>query len=509
MTRRKRFSVALPASWTAALVSLVVAPASLLAAPDAAQVVGDLQVDGIHFSADGSVQTKASPWNFNSNDMYVLMNGSKVGINTMTPTADLEVVGTIKATQFVGNIAGLAGWGLNGNAGTVAGTNFIGTTDNQALEIKVNNMRAIRIEPTGNAPNITSGHSSNLAGGGYGQYGAVVSGGSSNTASGNFSAVGGGDANMASGTVSAVGGGYGNTALGDYSYVGGGYQNTASGKYSTVCGGVYNRAGGSYSFAGGYSAVVRDKATVGNDSGDYGSFLWADYNIGGLDFTSYTANEFAARATGGVRFVTAVNATTGTPTRTFRIAPDGAVTIPVDNTSPNLNLSSSVTGDYARLRFSPKGLVYWDVAAGDSGKQFNIFRSDKGNVISITPESATNLIWMSNGAHLTTGGAWTNASDRNLKTGFEPVDPHSVLAKVAALPITTWSYKSENSDVRHLGPMAQDFHAAFGLGGDDRSITTVDATGVALAAIQALKAENDALKERLERMEKLLSTIVP
>ena len=59
-------------------------------------------------------------------------------------------------------------------------------------------------------------------------------------------------------------------------------------------------------------------------------------------------------------------------------------------------------------------------------------------------------------------------SDRSLKEGFAPVDSRAVLAAVAALPIERWSYKGET--VRHLGPMAQDFAAAFGLGADDRHI---------------------------------------
>jgi len=76
-----------------------------------------------------------------------------------------------------------------------------------------------------------------------------------------------------------------------------------------------------------------------------------------------------------------------------------------------------------------------------------------------------------------TFGPSAQTSDRNVKEGFEAVDRHSVLAAVAALPIERWSYKGE--PVRHLGPMAQDFAAAFGLGADDRHIFPLDAAGVA------------------------------
>jgi hypothetical protein len=102
-------------------------------------------------------------------------------------------------------------------------------------------------------------------------------------------------------------------------------------------------------------------------------------------------------------------------------------------------------------------------------------------------------------------------SDRNAKDDFTPVNSQAVLAEVAALPLTTWSYKTEPG-VRHVGPMAQDFYAAFNVGPDDKHITTVDESGVALAAIQGLNqklnqkdAEIQELKARLEKLEQLVT----
>ena len=77
-------------------------------------------------------------------------------------------------------------------------------------------------------------------------------------------------------------------------------------------------------------------------------------------------------------------------------------------------------------------------------------------------------------------------SDRNLKRDIEPVDEQGVLESVARIPVSTWSYKNDDPSVRHLGPMAQDFHAAFGLGSTDRAYDPIDAHGVELAAIKAL-----------------------
>lgn len=115
-----------------------------------------------------------------------------------------------------------------------------------------------------------------------------------------------------------------------------------------------------------------------------------------------------------------------------------------------------------------------------------------------------------NGAYLTNGGVWTNASSRSFKHSLREVDPEQILEKVAALPITTWEYRGSNEG-RHLGPMAEDFASAFGLGRDAQHITTVDESGVALAAIQGLNArlerENAALRSSLDALERRFAVL--
>jgi len=110
--------------------------------------------------------------------------------------------------------------------------------------------------------------------------------------------------------------------------------------------------------------------------------------------------------------------------------------------------------------------------------------------------SGCSITTCSTGVGLAPGsGSWFSLSDRNAKTAVQPLDPREVLKKVAALPLNTWQYKTQDAQYRHMGPMAQDFYAAFQLGESDKSIDTVDADGVALAAIQglnALLAEKDA-----------------
>jgi hypothetical protein len=93
---------------------------------------------------------------------------------------------------------------------------------------------------------------------------------------------------------------------------------------------------------------------------------------------------------------------------------------------------------------------------------------------------------------------------RDVLHGVECRVRHSIaiLKKVTDLPISTWTYLDEPSAVRHLGPMAQDFHASFGLGNDDRTYHSVDAHRVALAVIRALEHVVKQQEQRIERLER-------
>lgn len=112
-------------------------------------------------------------------------------------------------------------------------------------------------------------------------------------------------------------------------------------------------------------------------------------------------------------------------------------------------------------------------------------------------------------------GTYSNLSDRNQKENFNAVDAQELLSFLSEIPVTTWNYVSQSDSIRHMGPMAQDFFAAFGLGEDDKHIGTVDADGVVLAAIQGLlerierlEIANDRLKEQLASTEKRLDMLV-
>nr|AIA11175.1 Chaperone of endosialidase [uncultured bacterium] len=116
------------------------------------------------------------------------------------------------------------------------------------------------------------------------------------------------------------------------------------------------------------------------------------------------------------------------------------------------------------------------------------------------------------------GGSWSNVSDVHMKENFTPVDGEELLERLRAVPISSWNYKTQDSKIRHIGPMAQDFAAAFNVGEDNRHIASIDPDGVALAGVQALDSrtnnqqlkievlqkENAELKERLNRLEQLL-----
>ncbi len=243
-------------------------------------------------------------------------------------------------------------WSLTGNAGTSPGTHFLGTSDNQALELKVNGVRALRIEPNATSPNLIGGYSGNgvtpdvkgatvggggasgninrvtdnygTVGGGYGNLAgdmagttndrsfATAGGGMNNWATGVYSTVGGGNGNRATGNSATVGGGESNQANNDRATVAGGESNTADGYAATVAGGESNTASGNWSFAGGRRAKALNS----------GSFVWADSVD--ADFNSTADAQFAVRANGGVRLVTGGAGVTVNGNTVWHAGNDGA-----------------------------------------------------------------------------------------------------------------------------------------------------------------------------------------
>lgn len=145
---------------------------------------------------------------------------------------------------------------------------------------------------------------------------------------------------------------------------------------------------------------------------------------------------------------------------------------------------------------------------GSGGNEFSI---RKNGMVTMGPGGQINFQLYPNG-DLDISGTLSQLSDRHAKRNFEAVDHQQVLDQVLQLPISTWEYKDDQRSARHMGPMAQDFHAAFGLGASERKISTVDTTGVTLAAIQALndkfEAELQDKDARIEQLEAQVAALV-
>lgn len=274
-------------------------------------------------------------------EMRVRPGASSGGYTTLSPRQPVTATPyalyskTAPWSGLAGVPAGFAdgvdneGWSLAGNSGTTAGTNFIGTTDNVALEFKVNSARALRIEPNATSPSLIGGSSANtvtsgvagatIGGGGStnntcgsgsapcanlvtDDYG-TVGGGAGNQAGDNagtsndraYATVGGGEYNIASGSHATASGGEYNFASGSYATIGGGYSNTAGGSYATVGGGIGNIANNSY-------------ATVG---GGYDNTVNGAYAIAGGGYDNTASNDYATASGGYINTASGVFATVG------------------------------------------------------------------------------------------------------------------------------------------------------------------------------------------------------
>ena len=101
-------------------------------------------------------------------------------------------------------------------------------------------------------------------------------------------------------------------------------------------------------------------------------------------------------------------------------------------------------------------------------------------------EAPSSSIAISADGNVIIQGGVAIGSSRDIKHAFKPVEPHEVLKQLLRIPITEWSYRTGESNIRHLGPVSEDFSAAFGVGRDNKHVSPVDLSGVAFAAIQGL-----------------------
>ena len=396
-----------------------------------------------------------------------------------------------------------------GNAfGTTA---LLGTVDNQPLTLSANGQPVMRYFPNeigANSPNIVGGHPNNGAAGGA-NWGQTIAGGGfagatcydpptatnarscGNQTTATFATIGGGVANVAD-LSSFVGGGESNTASGDHAMVGGGGSNTASFTHATVAGGYLNQSVGDYAFVGGGN---------GNDAVSYGTVGGGQTNqagnwavaAGGLD--NNAPENYSTVSGGQSNSASASHAVVGgglsnTATGIQSTVPgglqnwaDGSYSFAAGADAFARAVGQFVWSDASGFTFDPTfGPGGW---AGNGDNTFNVRAT--GGVWFLTGVDASGNPVNGQGVEvLAHNGAWTTYSDRNGKDRIEPVDPRAVLEKLLAVPVATWKWKGEDERFRHMGPMAQDFYAAFGLGADDRHIVTVDEEGVALAAIQGL-----------------------
>ena len=318
-------------------------------------------------------------------------------------------------------------WTLAGNSGTSPGTHFLGTTDNQALEFRVNGARVLRLEPHATSPNVIGGYSGNgVTGGAYGatiagggvsghtnrvtddhgtvgggrnnqagnddgdtsnRYYATVGGGYSNDATGAIATVGGGDRNTASGEGATVGGGGSNTASDFYATVGGGASNTASHLWATVGGGGGNAASGDQAatVGGGYlNDASSNYATVGGGVSNTASGMYATVGGGYLN----TASGTFATVPGGRDASASHWGEMAYASGSFASAGDAQTSVYVlRNTTTNATPTELfLDGSHVRLTIVPTATLVFDIlvvarSAGDNSAGYimrGIIENDDG-----------------------------------------------------------------------------------------------------------------------------------
>jgi len=153
-------------------------------------------------------------------------------------------------------------------------------------------------------------------------------------------------------------------------------------------------------------------------------------------------------------------------------------------------------------------VVFFD---GSYSGRLGINRDDRDGGISYPIHVGTSTA-NGNGAHLTTGGVWTNGSSREFKENFQPLDGEGLLSKISNLPVEAWQFK--DSDERHIGPVGEDFVQAFDVGTvredgtrDNMYLAAGDVAGVALAGVKELAQQNQELRRVIEELRQRIAEL--
>ena len=335
----------------------------------------------------------------------------------------------------------------------------------------------------GTTNNISAGIQTTIAGGNTNTVtvaNSSLTGGILNQAQGSVSAVGGGSNNRATATSSIVSGGATNLASGTRATISGGTLSTAAGASSTIGGGSTNSAGGTAATVSGGStnSASSQNSTVGGGANNTASTAISPTVRGGL--SNLASGDGATVIGGSNNSATATRATIGGGSA--NLASGNTSTIPGGNS--NLASATQTFAAGRQARAVNTGAFVWADSSGTTfsstaNQQFNI-RAAGGTRI-FSDATLTSGVLLNSGAN-----AWVGVSDRNLKENFAKLDTIEVLNKLVAMPVQSWNYKAQDPSIRHMGPMAQDFNPAFNFTEAPLGISTLDADGVALAAIQGL-----------------------
>ena len=228
-----------------------------------------------------------------------------------------------------------------------------------------------------------------------------------------------------------------------------------------------------------------------NNSGGFTAQTW--------DIGANEANFFVRDVTGGSKLSLRIRP--GAPTSSVDIAADGDVGIGTGSPAAALDVTRTLGALGTILRISNNSgiqLLFDRTDASSTDWQMSNFNSTFQ--ISV-PGAGTPQFSQNSNGNLTIAGTLTQLSTKEAKQEFEAVEPLEVLQKVVSMPITSWAYKAD-PNVRHIGPMADDFHNAFKVGDTDKGIAVTDRTGVAFAAIQGLNQRLEAKQAEIDRLAK-------
>ena len=179
------------------------------------------------------------------------------------------------------------------------------------------------------------------------------------------------------------------------------------------------------------------------------------------------------------------------------------------SSSANFLLDRGNTSSFSRFQFLTQGTMRWSMGMiNDTSNDFHLgpnistsylYVSNANGRVGIGTKTPGHPLQLASGAHVTTGGVWTDASSRSFKQDIAELSLDAAEATLESLEPVTFAYTADPSET-YVGFIAEDVPSLVATG-DRKGLAPMDIVAVLTKVVQAQQQTIAELQARVAQLE--------